>query len=83
MAYSERRRSWLEGRLLSEIGWASLNIVSQLLISRDSKRTSKADELALLKEIKAANPLAGTKYLEYLVLQKRNQVGSMEYRHIY
>lgn len=49
-------------------------------MSRDSKRASKDDELALLEKISDANESAGSKYLEHLVLRKRSQVNSA---HIY
>ncbi|KAH8108778.1 hypothetical protein DFH11DRAFT_1710480 [Phellopilus nigrolimitatus] len=45
----------------------------RLIISRDSKRASKAEELTLLAKIRQASTSAGVKYLEYLVLQKRSQ----------
>ena len=43
-------------------------------MSRDSKRASKEDELALLEKISEASESAGVRYLEHLVLQRRNQV---------
>ncbi|KAL5523259.1 hypothetical protein ACEPAF_1526 [Sanghuangporus sanghuang] len=45
----------------------------KLITSRDSKRSSPADESALLEKIREASLSAGVKYLEYLVLQKRRQ----------
>ncbi|KAI5122616.1 hypothetical protein M0805_008706 [Coniferiporia weirii] len=45
----------------------------KLIISRDPKRMSKADELALLEKIREASASAGVKYLEHLVLQKRSR----------
>ncbi|THH03162.1 hypothetical protein EW145_g6477 [Phellinidium pouzarii] len=45
----------------------------KLIISRDARRSSKSEELALLGKIREVNAFAGVKYLEYLVLQKRIQ----------
>ncbi|CAK5277401.1 unnamed protein product [Mycena citricolor] len=46
----------------------------QLLMPKDSgKRPQRPDDdLALLKDIQEANPAAGARFLEYLVLQKRS-----------
>ncbi|TDL25106.1 hypothetical protein BD410DRAFT_819897 [Rickenella mellea] len=44
----------------------------KLLIARDSRRSSKADDVSMLERIRAADESAGTRFLEYLVLQKRS-----------
>ena len=46
----------------------------QLIMTRDTKRVSVADELALLERIRTANSEAGVEYLEHLVVQKGLQV---------
>jgi len=41
----------------------------------NGKRREKPDEdIALLEQIREANPVAGAQYLEYLVLQRRSTV---------
>lgn len=51
----------------------------KLLTSRDtSKRRDKPeDDLAMLQQVREADPAAGAQYLEHLVLQKRSQVSAL------
>jgi len=48
----------------------------QLLMQREGgkRREKPEDDLALLDQIQAVNPSAGSQYLEHIVLQRRNPV---------
>ncbi|KAF8878476.1 hypothetical protein CPB84DRAFT_1817502 [Gymnopilus junonius] len=54
----------------------------KLLMPRDTgKRREKPEEdIALLEQIQEANPVAGTQYLEYLVLQRRTSSRELHMR---